>query len=408
MPLYKFRCPHCQQKISADLSQSGISAQCPTCGGDFIVPTAAESTDVESPPLTETKDENPTRPPSESIAEECEVNPEPRPSHTFSERLEEGSKMAKECAKVLKEGAMVGWAGLKLRSKQAALKAQAEKLRNIDLRKILHTLGKKAFDQGVLETELAERFQAIRELDSRISEMREKAVADTGETKMETLKRVSKDTAKASHAQALTLKREHLITELGREFNARKNLLKTQELSEESAAIDDIERRIREKEEEIRELGAGEISGIQTLAVAAAIGILAITAFGLFRMIGNRNELASDSTDGLTVESSYSSPNESNYSATQSIGNYHPNSGDRSAIKRFNETYGVTHTIGKRKGMNDMEILRAAVNATDWSGASSDLNVAVKSFMSIKSGEDPASRNKKMEKFSEIIDAYPN
>jgi hypothetical protein len=58
--------------------------------------------------------------------------------------------------------------------------------------------------------------------------------------------------------------------------------------------------------------------------------------------------------------------------------------------------------------MNDMEILRAAVNATDWSGASSDLNVAVKSFMSIKSGEDPASRNKKMEKFSEIIDAYPN
>ncbi len=205
----------------------------------------------------------------------------------------------------MKQGAMVGWAGLKRRSKQAALKAQTEKLRNIDLRKALHTLGKKAFEQGVLETELAEHFHAIRDLDSRISEMREKAVADSEETKMETLKRVSKDTAKASQAQALTLKREHLITELGREVNAQKDLILTQELNDESSVIGDIENRIWEKEEEIRGLGDGGKSGMQTLAVAAAIVILAVIGFGLFRMIGNKKELAFDPTDAQAVAAIY-------------------------------------------------------------------------------------------------------
>lgn len=146
----------------------------------------------------------------------------------------------------------------------------------------------------------------------------------------------------------------------------------------------------------------------QTLAVAAVIGILVITAFGLFRMIGSDEELVVNSRDDQAIESSGYSIDTSNSSITQSNGNYRPNPGDRTAIGRFNETYSVTHTIGTRNGLNNMEILRSAVEATDWSGASSDLNDAVKSFMSVRSGESPASRNKKMERFSEIMDAYSN
>ncbi len=200
----------------------------------------------------------------------------------------------------MKQGAMVGWAGLKRRSKQAALKAQTEKLRNIDLRKALHTLGKKAFEQGVIETELAEHFQVIQELDSRISEMREKAVADSEETKMAALKRVSKDTAKASQAKALTLKREHLITELGREVNAQKDLLRTQELNEESAVIADIENQILEKEEEIRGLDDGGKSGKQTLAVAA-FGILLVGGV-IFILLSHFRKIPEDITSSESVE----------------------------------------------------------------------------------------------------------
>lgn len=41
--MYKFHCPHCQQKISAEPDQSGMNFQCPTCGGDFVVPPPEES-----------------------------------------------------------------------------------------------------------------------------------------------------------------------------------------------------------------------------------------------------------------------------------------------------------------------------------------------------------------------------
>jgi transcription elongation factor Elf1 len=401
---FKFHCPHCQQKISADASQSGISAQCPTCGDDFVVPQATEVIDPPEPGNDVSDEARSTEVPAPQQASVVSSTLDTRMSNSFSERVKDGSLAMKKGAEIVKEGSKVGWSGVKRRSKQAALRAQIQKLRQIDLRKALHALGKEAFEQGVLATELAAQFHTIRELDSKISEMREKAVAGSGESKMEALKRVSKDTAKASQAKALTLKREHLMTELGREINAQKDLLRTHELSDESSIIAVIEKRIHEKEEEIRGLDDGGKSGRQTLAVAAAIGILAITGLGLFRMIGNNEELVFNSRDTQAIESSGNSIDTSNSSVAQSNGTYRPNSGDRTAIGRFNETYAVTN--GTRNGLNDMEILRAAFEATDWSGASSDLEDAVKSFMSVRSGESPASRSKKMEKFSVIMDAY--
>ena len=84
--------------------------------------------------------------------------------------------------------------------------------------------------------------------------MRDKATTDVGETKMAALKRVSKDTAKASQAQALTIKRDYLITELGRKIHSRTAQMGAQELSDESAAIADIEHRVRDREDEMQTL----------------------------------------------------------------------------------------------------------------------------------------------------------
>ena len=231
--MYKFDCPHCQQKISSEEDYSGIEVQCPTCRADFVVPSTNGMTEIEAAT-------------TQAIATETSSNPEPDSSHTFADHLKDGKRADQKGGK----------------------------------------------------------------------------------------------------------------------------------------------------------------SGRQTLAVAAAIGILAITAFGLFRKIGNNEKLVFNSRDAQAIESSGNSIDTSNSSVAQSNGTYRPNSGDGTAIGRFNETYAVTNTIGTRNGLNDMEILRAAFEATDWSGASSDLEDAVKSFMSVRSGESPASRSKKMEKFSVIMDAY--
>ena len=291
--MFKFHCPHCQQKISAEEDSSGMNVQCPTCGDDFVVPspigeeTAEPQSPQESVDTTSSSEFQPAQ------ISHLEPSSEPGTPHSFAERMKDGNKVAKEGAKVLKEGAMVGWAGLKRRSKQAALKAQIEKLRNIDLRKAYHALGKSAFEQGILADKLTEPFQAIHDLDARIAGNREKTSADAGETKMAALKRVSKDTAKSGQSQALTVKREHLITELGREVHARKEQMSTGDLPDGISAIAEIEHRIRDKETEMRALNDGGKSGMQTLAVAAVIGLLVVASavFG-FKLLGNGDKQA--------------------------------------------------------------------------------------------------------------------
>lgn len=158
-------------------------------------------------------------------------------------------------ADTLKQQAKDGLARVKRYLKQAALKAQIEKLRNMDLRKAHHTLGQKCFKSGVLETELLEEFQAIRDLDTRITKKRETAGADADESKMAALKRVSKDAANVSHAQALRVKRERLISELGKQAYARRTELSPEGPRDDLSAITDIEARIRHKDEAMRLLG---------------------------------------------------------------------------------------------------------------------------------------------------------
>ena len=303
--MFKIHCPHCQHKLSADATQSGATLQCPACGVDFVIPSPTDEVVIQPQSPEDSAEATASREIQPEQSSQPETSPEPGASHSFAERLRDGYKATQEGAKFIKKGALVGWAGLKRRSKQAALKVQIVKLRNIDLRKPYHALGKSAFEQGILADELTERFQAIQDLDAKIAGHREKTSADAGETKMAALIRVSKDTAKSGQAQALTVKREHLITVLGREIHACKEQMSTGDLSDEFSAIDDIENRIRDKEDEVRGLNDGGKSGIQTLAVAAVIGLLVIGAFYGMKMLGG-GEVREKFTDSAWVKATFS------------------------------------------------------------------------------------------------------
>jgi len=85
---------------------------------------------------------------------------------------------------------------------------------------------------------------------------------------------------------------------------------------------------------------------------------------------------------------------------------YQPNAGDRELFERFGEIYGVTETIGRRRGLNELEIILASTEAMEWRGASPHLSRAVGEILSIESGEPPESRNRKMESFMEILSSY--
>jgi RsiW-degrading membrane proteinase PrsW (M82 family) len=232
--MIKFNCPHCDQHIAAEPSDAGAATQCPSCGGEVVVPAASNEVEEDSVEV----------PAAPTATGDADRNPEPTPrgedEHSFAARL--------------KEGAKEGWGGIKRHSKQVALKAQAEKLRNVDLRKALHELGKKCFELGIFEDVLPEQFQAIRDLDTSIAEKRVKAGVEAEETKMATLKRKGMDAAHASHAQALTVKREHLVTELGRQANAAKTEALPDALKDDFTAITGIEERIHQKEAEIRQI----------------------------------------------------------------------------------------------------------------------------------------------------------
>jgi TPR repeat protein len=295
--MFKFHCPHCQQKLSAEATQSGETLQCPACSVDFVIPSPTDEVVIQpqSPEASASSEAQPEQ------SSQTEPISESGTSHSFAERLRDGNKAAQEGATFVKKGAMVGWAGLKRRSKQAALKAQIEKLRNIDLRKALHSLGKKAFEQGVVTDGVAEQFQAIRDLDARIAEMRDKAAVDAGETKMAALKRVSKDTAKASQAQALTVKREHLMTELGRTY-ARKTEASPENLQDDFTTIAAIKERIHGKEEEIRALGNEGKGRIPTLAVAAVLVLLVVAgSFAGLKAIASWRDHKYDPGDSVEV-----------------------------------------------------------------------------------------------------------
>jgi hypothetical protein len=271
-----FHCPGCQQKISAEANQAGATGLCPTCGAEFLVPeysayaaneqVVAMAAGVEPEPANETID-GPTR--SEPVHEH-----------------ETGPSLADR----LKEGAKEGWSGVKRHSKQAALRAQAEKLRTVDLRKAHHSLGKKCYESGLLADALGEQVQAIRDLDKRITEKREKGEAESDETKMATLKRKGMDAAKASHAQALTVKREHLITELGRLAYPNREKGNLPGLEAEVERICVIEGQILGKEQEIENLGGKPAkAGKPKVMIAAAALIIIVTVGSIWdlRLLGN-------------------------------------------------------------------------------------------------------------------------
>lgn len=182
--MHKFHCPNCDQKLSAEVADAGSQTTCPSCGGVLEIPAI----DSESaPPLPDPVDSGPRAPSRATMGLKSKV----------------------------RQGIRDGFDGLKLRSKQAGLKARLEKLRNVDLRKAHYALGLECFESGHLEEELGEHFRELRELDRQISIKRVAEPHDADETKTAAAKRMARDAAKSAQAQALALKRRHLLTVIG-------------------------------------------------------------------------------------------------------------------------------------------------------------------------------------------------
>jgi hypothetical protein len=174
-----------------------------------------------------------------------------------------------------KTGAKAGWASVKQNSKIAALHAQIEKLRNVDLRRAHHALGKRCYELGLLEDPLASSFAAIREIEASIAKKQEKVEAAADETRMAALKRIGKDTAKATHAQGLALKREHLITELGKQAYIWKESGALEGLASDIETVENIHGQIQVKEAEAKELrgnGKGRVPMAALLVLAILVG----------------------------------------------------------------------------------------------------------------------------------------
>jgi hypothetical protein len=199
------------------------------------------------------------------------------PKHSFAERL--------------KNEAKASWSDIKRSSRKASVHAQIEKLKQVDLRTALFALGKRCYESGLMESELEEQFQAIRDLDTTIASKREISEAEADETKLAALKRLGKYTAKASHAQALTVRRHHLITKLGRQANARMTEECRPGLEAEIATVEDVERNLLIKAEEVRILGVGHAKGWRNrtpaIAVAAVLILLLLAGSSLgLRIMG--------------------------------------------------------------------------------------------------------------------------
>jgi len=279
---FKFNCPHCDQQIAAEPAQIGVSLQCPACGGGTVVPSTGEA--VARPQETPLLDA--------PRVGDSQYGDSKKPDH--QPESSEPAESASSFADRLQTGATAGWSAVKRHSNQAALIAQIEKLRNVDLRMAHYELGKKCFESGILESELEEEFQAVRELDAKIAEKREKLETEADETRIDALKRIGKGAAKVSHAQALTLKRQHLLTHLGRSAFSRRENEDLSGLEAEIAAIEEIERNIRSKEEEEALIpGAGNAKGWRNrtpaIAVAAALGLLLILGTIVASSVVNRH-----------------------------------------------------------------------------------------------------------------------
>jgi len=198
--MISFFCSRCGTKVSAELKYAGAAASCPSCDQDLVVPATPSDAIEEANPPVPVEEQSPDKISVDSRGS-VDMNQEIAPKHSLGGRLK---SVAKD-----------GWSSIKSQSKQAALRAQIEKLKNVDLHFAHRSFGEKCFESGIFDDQLGEQFQAIRDLNAKIADKREAEEIVEGETKMHALKRMGKHVAQTSHAQALLLKRQRLFAKLG-------------------------------------------------------------------------------------------------------------------------------------------------------------------------------------------------
>lgn len=103
-------------------------------------------------------------------------------------------------------------------AKLASLKAQIEKLRRIDLHNAHVTLGRKAFESGVMAQMLAEQYAAVRELEAQIGEKRQGLSAEADAGVMAKARAKALTAKMRAEAELLVRKRNGLLAEVGKKI----------------------------------------------------------------------------------------------------------------------------------------------------------------------------------------------
>jgi hypothetical protein len=287
--MIKFPCPHCDVKIDAEPEHAGATANCPTCGGELVVPeVASEPAKVDDSDTLLIEEESSDKDSGES-GQHAESGVEYTAKQPFAERV--------------RVFARDGWAGLRTQSKQIALKTEIEKLRNVDLRRARRNLGEKCFDVKIFSEKLAEQYQAIRDVDAAIALNREFNNAEVEPTKRAFLQRKGNQVVMAGQAKALLLKRQRLLTELGTAVFLLQESETLSAITAERDVVEKLEQGIRDKEHEMRAItedAQGKSRGPMMALVALLVCLVSITGIVGMNMLADDDK--SHRSGGYDVE----------------------------------------------------------------------------------------------------------
>jgi hypothetical protein len=309
---YTIQCPHCEQELEVPEEMAGQNAECPACNKDFVIPPPTDNTE-QTPAEGETPDgaisstgsdelciscphcAQQLEVPEDIIGENVECpacneefvipkletdshkeqsahalinssivsSSEPQPEPSNANRTNGGSIDAHENSIVsvqenisltqkLRSRATAAAGKVKRGAQIAAMKAQTEKLRRLDLQRAYQVLGKRIYDIRYNADEFQQIYDAILSLEHQITELRAGGEKDEFATVTEKAKTAATNVKMKAQAEVLSHKRNGKLIALGQKVAQQRKEVPT-EIEAEMLALDEVQREIEAIDKQINE-----------------------------------------------------------------------------------------------------------------------------------------------------------
>jgi hypothetical protein len=216
---FKFPCPHCGQRLSAETSRAGETVCCPECPKSFVIPapeSATEAMQTDGPP----------------------VSVPPRVSAIPGVQLS-------FCAQVALLG-IASFKAAKRGGRHLRMKAKIVKAKRVDLRRAQQALGRKSFENRVLPEKFAKQYDEIATLTKTIESERGGMKSAESATALERIKAFATSAKMKAGMHGLKLKQ--FYAQLGGELAADE---RPDSCQTEIAAVRGVEAQIQSWEKEI-------------------------------------------------------------------------------------------------------------------------------------------------------------